>query len=361
MQFNFEVPGSNYISSLSSNLVLASNSLPQTKTAAQLLPLEFELPVAGDSIPEETSALELLANIQVPNDLESEREAEFNQLLIFEQEAIEPEDERSAATLENAELAVVSPLIDPEPVRKKTAPTVTSGQPRAATFKPFPTDPAIQDLLAVAPGEALSPSTLADSILKSTPTFEMPPPGSDEFDFTKADQAEPLVDDGLPNQIVPVVPSVSEVAEAIPNRSDAVSPAEVTQTVVDNLVQEVQLTETGEQKRLTLQLHPAELGQVSLQLDWEHDSLKLRIISNEMVTSEILNQNKPDLVSMLAEQGIDFDSLEMSYESPTSEGERQDKNSSSRSLDPEMFASDLTVEVEEKITSNDSSILDITV
>ena len=171
-----------------------------------------------------------------------------------------------------------------------------------------------------------------------------------------------LPDAETPNQIVPNLPSASEPAGAVTTQanSSAVSPGEVTQTVVDNLVQEVQLTENGESKRLTLQLHPAELGQVSLQIDWEHESLKLKIISNEMVTSEILNQNKPELVAMLAEQGIDFDSLDMSYESPTSEGERQSEDSSSRPLDPAMFATDLEAEVEEQISSNVSSTLDIT-
>lgn len=114
---------------------------------------------------------------------------------------------------------------------------------------------------------------------------------------------------------------------------------EVTKVVTDNLVQQVKLTEQGESKQLRLQLHPAELGQVILQVDWENDSLKVKLLANEMAASEILNQNRSELVAALAEEGIDFDSMEISYDRQDSEfGEQQsDDDPAGQEIDPAVF------------------------
>ena len=64
---------------------------------------------------------------------------------------------------------------------------------------------------------------------------------------------------------------------------------------------------------------------------------------------------------MLAEQEIEFDSLDLSYESATLQDEPRKKDSDSHQLAPAMFASDATAETEETSTASDSLILDITV
>ena len=101
----------------------------------------------------------------------------------------------------------------------------------------------------------------------------------------------------------------------------------VTETVTENLVQQIRLTERGEQKQMTLQLHPAELGQLTLQLDWDKDALQVKILASEVVAADLLKQNKSQLVQALAENGIDFDSLDIGYQSeqsdPRDEGEAE--------------------------------------
>ena len=137
----------------------------------------------------------------------------------------------------------------------------------------------------------------------------------------------------------------------------------VTENVVDTIVEQAQLTEVGESKQLTLQLHPAELGQVTLLVDWEVDSLKVKIVANELAANEILNQNKSELIAALAEEGIDFDSLDVSYGNAQSEPQDHNKNSRSQQLAPELFASPAEPETETTETTNPnrSSNLDITI
>ena len=126
----------------------------------------------------------------------------------------------------------------------------------------------------------------------------------------------------------------------------------VTENVVDTIVEQAQLTEVGESKQLTLQLHPAELGQVTLLVDWEVDSLKVKIVANELAANEILNQNKSELIAALAEEGIDFDSLDVSYGNAQSEPQDHNKNSRSQQLAPELFASPAEPETEITETTN---------
>ena len=135
----------------------------------------------------------------------------------------------------------------------------------------------------------------------------------------------------------------------------------VTQNVVETIVEQAQLTEVGESKQLTLQLHPAELGQVTLLVEWETDSLKVKIIANELAANEILNRNKSELIAALAEEGIDFDSLDVSYGNAQSEPQEHDQNFRSQQLAPELFTSPADPENTETTSPISSSNLDITV
>lgn len=108
-------------------------------------------------------------------------------------------------------------------------------------------------------------------------------------------------------------PQTTEVDAQLPPQSPTVV-KEATQTVADGLVQQAELTENGSSRKLVVQLHPAELGQVMLQVDWENDRLKAKILTNEAAATELLNQNKQQLVTALAENGLNFDSLDVAYQ-----------------------------------------------
>ncbi len=111
-----------------------------------------------------------------------------------------------------------------------------------------------------------------------------------------------------------------------PNVHSAEIAKGVTETVADGLVQQVELTENGANRKMVLQLHPAELGQVTLQVDWENETLKATILTNEAAATEVLNQNKHQLVTALAENGISFDSLDVAYQDARNEQPEDHEN-----------------------------------
>ncbi len=115
-----------------------------------------------------------------------------------------------------------------------------------------------------------------------------------------------------------MVSSLSDTGRSDEHRGIVAQPSTSITTNVEmvssGLVEQVQLSEIGDSKVLTLQLHPAELGQVTLHVEWDQDSLKARILTNEIAANEMLNQSKQQMVQALAEQGISFDSLEVAYE-----------------------------------------------
>ncbi|MDG1512222.1 MAG: flagellar hook-length control protein FliK [Mariniblastus sp.] len=135
----------------------------------------------------------------------------------------------------------------------------------------------------------------------------------------------------------------------------------VTETVTENLVQQIRLTERGEQKQMTLQLHPSELGQLTLQLDWDKDVLQVKILASEMVAADLLKQNKSQLVQALAENGIDFDSLDIGYQSEQSDP-RDESEAESRFMSADSFnESEEAKPSEQPVPRASSSMIDIRV
>lgn len=135
----------------------------------------------------------------------------------------------------------------------------------------------------------------------------------------------------------------------------------VTETVTENLVQQIRLTERGEQKQMTLQLHPSELGQLTLQLDWDKDLLQVKILASEMVAADLLKQNKSQLVQALAENGIDFDSLDIGYQSEQSDP-RDESEAESRFMSADFFnESEEAKPSEQPVPRASSSMIDIRV
>ncbi len=135
----------------------------------------------------------------------------------------------------------------------------------------------------------------------------------------------------------------------------------VTETVTDNLVQQIRMTERGEQKQMTLQLHPSELGQLTLQLDWDKDVLQVKILASEMVAADLLKQNKSQLVQALAENGIDFDSLDIGYQSEQSDP-RDESEAESRFMSSDLFNESEEVRPSEQpVPRASSSMIDIRV
>ena len=78
----------------------------------------------------------------------------------------------------------------------------------------------------------------------------------------------------------------------------------VSQRVSEVIIQEINLANNHELKQITLHLHPAELGRLTLQVGWESDSIIARIVASERATSEMLNGDKNWLIDALSGQRV---------------------------------------------------------
>ena len=74
-----------------------------------------------------------------------------------------------------------------------------------------------------------------------------------------------------------------------------------------------------------MDLHPAELGRLTLRVGIENDSVTATIVTSELATNELLTRDKQILIDTLREQGMEVDSFEVSYGG--SETQNQSRNS----------------------------------
>ncbi len=87
----------------------------------------------------------------------------------------------------------------------------------------------------------------------------------------------------------------------------------ISRQVTDVVIEEIRTSVNQESKQITLHLHPAELGKLTLHVGWEADSIIARIMATEMATSDMLNQDKNWLLDTLQKNGIELDSFDVSH------------------------------------------------
>ena len=124
---------------------------------------------------------------------------------------------------------------------------------------------------------------------------------------------EPIANDLLIGTPSKANASNVEIVNHLTQATSETSIATITQ-VSDFMLEEMKLTQSQQQKTITLQLHPEDLGNVSVQLDWDHEGLRAQIMTSERIAGEILNQNKSQLLTALAESGYDVTSLDIGHE-----------------------------------------------
>lgn len=112
----------------------------------------------------------------------------------------------------------------------------------------------------------------------------------------------------------------SQSAGNLSNRTDSTTSVAtevgraVSQRVSEVLIQEVSIAGKNEMRQITLHLHPAELGRLTLQVGWESDSIIARIVASEAATSELLNGDKSWLMDALEASGVELDSFDISHD-----------------------------------------------
>jgi flagellar hook-length control protein FliK len=84
--------------------------------------------------------------------------------------------------------------------------------------------------------------------------------------------------------------------------------------LVDNLIQRFNVNPRLQTSKLTMQLHPAELGALKIDLLVKDDSIKANIVAQSQQVLETLEKHMPRLRTVLQEQGFTVDSFEISME-----------------------------------------------
>lgn len=85
--------------------------------------------------------------------------------------------------------------------------------------------------------------------------------------------------------------------------------------LVDNLIQRFNVNPRLQTSKLTMQLHPAELGALKIDILVKGDSIKANIVAQSQQVLETLDKQMPRLRAVLQEQGFTVDSFKISLES----------------------------------------------
>ena len=108
--------------------------------------------------------------------------------------------------------------------------------------------------------------------------------------------------------------SIIGLSSAIQGPS-AQSTQSVAHQVAENFVKDVSLVNKQGSQKITMHLHPAELGRLTVEIGWESDLVSASIVASEKSTSEILNRDRHWLVNSLVASGFELSSFDVSHDS----------------------------------------------
>ncbi len=110
------------------------------------------------------------------------------------------------------------------------------------------------------------------------------------------------------------------------------SPFVTEQQVLDQVVQRISLDSVAGGRRLTMDLQPAELGQVHLEVIQDQDHIQVRLLAQSSEVQGILERSLPQLQEALQQQGLRLDSIQVDIDqrhvSPHSQQQFQQQASS---------------------------------
>ncbi|MFT7633631.1 MAG: flagellar hook-length control protein FliK [Mariniblastus sp.] len=100
--------------------------------------------------------------------------------------------------------------------------------------------------------------------------------------------------------------------------TDHLQPASIgsvaTQQLGESLVREVSFDSSSAEKKMTLYLHPAELGRLTVEIGWESETVSASIVASERATSEMLDRDRQWLMDHLKDSGLELTSFDVSHE-----------------------------------------------
>lgn len=166
--------------------------------------------------------------------------------------------------------------------------TKTSGEPLTDNGQNFQNSQQEGDLAQQAPGSTLPGSPF--STLEQTTTFSTMAALAQEINTNPtAESAKPIL---LPSGVI-----VHE------------------HEVMQQLAEKFHLSGKNIDSRINLTLHPVELGELKIDLTLKEGAIRANIVAQSQHTLEILEKNLPKLKTMLENQGLEIDQIELAAES----------------------------------------------
>lgn len=247
--------------------------------------------------------------------------------------------EGEAAPLGESRFAQLMPRAATAPFTQQS-PVATTGTSEPHLKQPMETtamDPGPVSTAEILNGKSIRPAAVAEqsSFAMATPSVVDASPLTAGTMATPPASANLAASATLPGK-APILAGANEqaaIAGSVSLAASAAAPstaAQVTPTaaaslfsvpeapVIEQVIDNASLRDLGEKRQLTIELHPAELGQVKLDLVQEKDRLQLHLQAATHEVCDILEKHLPRLQEALQQQGLRLDSVQVSVD-----GQRQ--------------------------------------
>lgn len=86
--------------------------------------------------------------------------------------------------------------------------------------------------------------------------------------------------------------------------------------VIRHIAERFQIMRRDSDTRVNLQLHPAELGELRIDLSVKNGAVRANVVASTQIAQEIIEKNMPRLRSILEQQGFSIDEILVSNSSP---------------------------------------------
>ena len=225
----------------------------------------------------------------------------------------------------------------------------TESSDAAKTFDSQPTDNVIEEFESTIESESEALLTAGET--QDTATAEWTPtetskskaatsPNADQPEVHQQSpplQLSNMVKENASEQTNPVVVSGRSTIDANPVATGTPrEPASTTMFDIETvtslrnqvshtLVSEVKVvTRRANASEIKMDLHPVELGRMTLRVGFENDAISATIVASELATSDLLIRDKQMLINTLRDHGLDVGSFEVSYGGNESQRDAED-------------------------------------
>ena len=136
-----------------------------------------------------------------------------------------------------------------------------------------------------------------------------------------------LTNTGFSSHIQGASQPLTESASATPTHGNQMPVMVQEDDVIQQLLQRFTLNPRLETSKMSLKLHPAELGELKIDVVVKQETLKATIFAQTQQAHDIIDKNLPRLKAILQEQGLTVDELFVSFESDSIENfDKQNNN-----------------------------------